>query len=361
MSWLDLLTDVTGLGVGHAADLSCGSGVTAVCCLEPMVAAAHCCGGAPATRETDLLYQDGLVEKVDAVLFCGGSAFGLAAADGALEVLEKHKRGFATSAGRVPIVPAAALFDLFETTSETTPKTTSKRADYRALGAQAVERAQHALATNFALGNAGAGLGARAGGFKGGVGSASANFSHDSFAITVGALAVVNAFGSPAYADLSALRAWWLEQGDEFGGLAPDNDTAQTEAAFRNNTSRSHASVLLSDKTVVRKHTTLCLVAFDCALPKSALRRIAKVCASALALALHPSLTLFDGDIVFALSSARQSPPLSPALLAACEQKACETLARAIAKGVWCAESTPMVQSFRDARRDAMRKGKKKP
>ena len=341
MDNFNLLTDVAGLGVGHADDEARGSGVTAICCAEPMLAAAHCCGGAPATRETDLLYGDGLVESIDAVMFCGGSAFGLTAADGALEVLQKHNRGFSTSAGRIPIVPAAALFDLFETTST--------RTDYKGLGSQALEHALTNFSQSFALGNVGAGRGARAGAFKGGVGSASAKFSCDNFTITTGALAVVNAFGSPAYADLSALRAWWLEQDGEFGGLTPDKSTPRSERkAFL---SPQKNSALLACKKAVREHTTLCLVAFDCALPKSSLRRIAKAATSALAIALHPSLTLFDGDIVFALSSARRSPPLSPALLQACERQACETLARAIAKGVWYAESTPRAQSFRDTRR----------
>ena len=363
---LNLLTDVTGIGVGHADDEARGSGVTAICCAAPMLAAAHCCGGAPATRETDLLYEDGLVERIDAVLLCGGSAFGLAAADGALEALEKHNRGFATRTGRVPIVPAAALFDLFETTS--------KRADYRSLGRHALERAHANFAQDFALGNVGAGRGARAGEFKGGVGSASATFSRNlagdsttsdatatNAAVTVGALAVVNAFGSPAYADLSALRAWWLEQDDEFGGLAPAQDTKDTSPAERMaGASSSHRSALLADKKAVREHTTLCLIAFDCALSKSALKRIAKASTSALAIALHPSQTLFDGDIVFALSTASSSesshefysPAPSPAFLQACEQHACETLARAIAKGVWYGESTPCAQSFCDARRE---------
>ena len=344
MRWLNLLTDVAGLGVGHAEDAARGSGVTAVCCAAPMLAAAHCGGGAPATRETDLLYEDGLVESIDAVLFCGGSAFGLAAADGALEALEQHDRGFATSKGRVPIVPAAALFDFLETTST--------RADYRKLGRHALEDALTNFSQSFAQGNAGAGCGARAGKLKGGVGSASARFSCNSFAVTVGALAVVNAFGSPAFADLSALRAWWLEKDGEFGGLFPDKNTPRIE---KEDTLRTTTPALLADKKVARENTTLCLVAFDCALPKSALRRIAAACQGALGVALHPSLTLFDGDIVFALSNAHHKstplPALSPALLQACEQQACETLARAIAKGVWYAESTRGVRSFRDARR----------
>ena len=339
---LNLLTDVTGIGVGHADDLSLATGVTAIACIPPMCAAAHCCGGAPATRETALLGQDGLVNNIDAVMLCGGSAFGLAAADGALEVLEKHGRGFQTSAGRVPIVPAAALFDLFETTT--------KRPDYRTLGRLALERALTNESRTFALGNAGAGRGARAGTLKGGVGSASTTFSNDQGAITTGALAVVNAFGSPVYPDLSALRAWWLERNDEFGGFAPENNKNRAE---RKEDTSPPSSALLTKKASLREHTTLCLVAFDCALPKAALKRIAQASTSALAIALHPSPTLFDGDIIFVLARppSPSDPPPSPVFLQACEQQAVETLARAIAKGVWYGESTASAQSFRDARR----------
>ena len=333
MRQLDLLTDVEGITVGHAEDEARKTGVTAICGEKPLLAAVHCCGGAPATRETDILHQDGLVEKIDAIMLCGGSAFGLNAADGAMDALGKKNKGFLTSAGHVPIVPAAAIFDLYA-------KKTPEHVDYRTLGRRAVENATK----NFQLGNFGAGIGARAGPFKGGVGSASTKKSK----LTVSALAVVNSFGSPAFENLSAFRAWEFEEAGEFGGLTPNKINAKK---IKKNTEKKQK--LVPEQNKMREHTTLCVLAFNCALPKSALRRIAAAAQSALAIAIYPSLTLFDGDIIFAISSAKTKLSLTPERLELCERLACKTLARAIAKGVWYAEGTKGIKCFRDARNDA--------
>ena len=328
-NWLDLITDVEGISVGHADDSEYETGVTALCGSSPMVAAVHCCGGAPATRETDLLGAEGLVDSIDALMLCGGSAFGLAACDGAMSALVEQNKGFKTSAGRVPIVPAASIFDFYD-------KKTFPHADYQRLGKIAIESS----AKVFPLGNFGAGRGARAGPLKGGIGSASTRVKH----FVVGALAVVNAFGSAAFDNLSALRAWEFEKDGEFGNLRPNKHPLREEIDSPSN------NPLLALKGTKREHTTLCVIAFSCILPKSSLMRIARVAQSALAIALYPSLTLFDGDIVFALSSAKEKLSLSAEELALCERIACETLARAIAKGVWCADSTKDIQCFRDAR-----------
>lgn len=329
MRQLDLLTDVEGIVVGHAEDAACKTGVTVICGEKPLLAAVHCCGGAPATRETDILHQDGLVEKIDAIMLSGGSAFGLAAADGAMNALVKKNKGFLTSAGHVPIIPAAAIFDLYD-------KKTSEQVDYRTLGQRAVENATK----KFQLGNFGAGIGARAGPFKGGVGSASTKKSE----LTVSALAVVNSFGSPAFENLSALRAWEFEKLGEFGNLTPNKINAKN---LKKNTEKRQK--LVSKKSKMREHTTLCVVAFNCALPKSVLRRIACAAQSAIAMAIYPSLTLFDGDIIFAISSAKTKAPLSPEWLELCERTASKTLARAIAKGIWYADGTKGIKSFREA------------
>ncbi len=329
MPQLDLLTDVEGVFVGQAEDDAHQTGVTAICGEKPLLAALHCCGGAPATRETDILHQDGLVEKIDAIMLCGGSAFGLAAADGAMDALVKKNKGFLTSAGHVPIVPAAAIFDLYD-------KKTSEQIDYKMLGQRAIKNATK----NFQLGNFGAGMGARAGPFKGGIGSASTQES----GLTVSALAVVNSFGSPAFENLSALRAWEFEKLGEFGGLTPDKKNTKKS---KKNTEKEQK--LIPKQNRIREHTTLCVLAFNCALPKGLLRRIASAAQSALAIAIYPALTLFDGDIIFAVSSEKTKVSLSPEWLELCERIACKTLARAIAKGVWYAEGTKGIKCFRNA------------
>ncbi|MGE4529606.1 MAG: P1 family peptidase, partial [Rhodospirillaceae bacterium] len=162
----NLLTDVPGFRVGNAEDAAAITGVSVVLPDEPAVAAVDVRGGGPGTRETDALAPGRLVERVDAVVLTGGSAFGLAAADAAMGWLAERGRGFQVGDFRVPIVPAAVLFDL----ANGGDKAWGAEPPYAHLARQACETA----GLDFALGNAGAGMGAKAGDLKGGLGSASA-------------------------------------------------------------------------------------------------------------------------------------------------------------------------------------------
>ena len=180
----NLITDVAGLRVGNAQDGRLRSGVTVLTADRPFVAAVGWMGGAPGTRETDLLSPDRLVQEVDALVLSGGSAFGLAACDGVMAGLAAAGRGFAVGPARVPIVPGAILFDLLNGGDKGWPAN-----PYPALGRAALE----AAGPGFALGRAGAGFGATTGRGPGGLGSASAVLSSG---LTVGALVAVNALGS---------------------------------------------------------------------------------------------------------------------------------------------------------------------
>ena len=210
----NLITDVGGLLVGSAHDAAVGTGVTVIRPEKRAVTAVVVAGGGPGTRETDALAPDTLVDAVDAIVFSGGSVYGLAAADGVTAALGAAGQGFAlfpsSSVPTSPIVPAAILYDL----ANGGDKAWGETPPYRALGMQALKNAGAA----FDLGRRGAGFGARAGGGPGGLGSASIA-THDG--IVVGALAAVNSHGSVKMPGSNAFWAWPYEQSGEFGGARP--------------------------------------------------------------------------------------------------------------------------------------------
>src|SRR3954453_6558555 len=157
----NLITDVAGLKVGNADDAAMKSGVTVVVCEEPAVAAVQVLGGAPGTRETDLLEPHNSVETVNALVLSGGSAFGLDAASGVQAALREQGIGFQVRDIRIPIVPAAIIFDM----TNGGDKRWARYPPYRELGYQATETAS----VDFAIGTAGGGSGALTAGLKGGL------------------------------------------------------------------------------------------------------------------------------------------------------------------------------------------------
>ena len=203
----NLITDVPGIVVGNAHDEHVKSGTTVLAATRPFAASVDVSGGAPGTRETDCLAPEQLVSRVDALVLSGGSAFGLDAASAVANALRRAGRGFPIGPVRVPIVPAAILFDLLN----------GGRTDwidnlYYALGREAFAAASE----TFELGSVGAGAGATTATLKGGLGSAS--FVLPSGA-TVGALVAVNPHGTPLAGDEGHFLAAAHEIGDEFGGL----------------------------------------------------------------------------------------------------------------------------------------------
>ena len=315
---LNLITDVEGLRVGNAGNARLKSGVTVLTAEAPFACGVHVMGGAPGTRETDLLAPDRLVQAVDALVLSGGSAFGLGAAEGVMAGLRAAGRGFAVGSARVPIVPAAILFDLLnggDKEWEDSP--------YPALGRRALESA----GTRFDLGTAGAGTGAMTARWKGGLGSASAVMEDGA---TVGALVAVNALGSVTAPSGQFWAAPW-EMGAEFGGLGlggPFDPGGEPVPQKRQG-----------------EATTIAIVATDAGLDKAGLTRMAVGAHDGLARAILPSHTPFDGDLVFALSTGRRpADPFRLGHAAAC------VLARAVARAVF--EATPAPGDLQPCWRD---------
>ena len=308
----NLITDVPGLRVGNAADARLKSGVTVLTADAPFAASVHVMGGAPGTRETDLLAPDKTVQAVDALFLSGGSAFGLDAGSGIMAGLRSMGRGFAVGPARVPIVPGAILFDLLNGGDKDWTDS-----PYPALGRQALE----AAAADFAIGSEGAGTGAATARWKGGLGSASAVL--DSGAV-VGALVAVNALGDPTAPSGQFWAAPW-EMGAEFGGLGlggPFDPQAEPRPEKRQG-----------------EATTIAIVATDLALDKAALTRMAVAAHDGLARAIVPSHTPMDGDLVFAASTGARPHADADRWLVGHAAACC--LARAVARGLYAARPAP--------------------
>jgi L-aminopeptidase/D-esterase-like protein len=333
----NLISDIDGIAVGHAADAAARTGVTVVLPARRTLAAVDVRGAAPGTRETDALDPTGLVEAVDAVVLTGGSVFGLEAAAGAVQWLAAHGRGYRLGPATVPIVPAAVLFDLLNGGD----KGWGDDPPYRRLGAHACA----AAAAAFALGNAGAGFGAKAGPVKGGLGSASA-VDGDS-GLTVGAVTAANPAGSPVMPGQPSLWAWMLEQDGEMGGQPPP--AGPVPAAV---------DLTLSPGVADQPggNTTLGVVATDAALSRAEAKRLAMMAQDGIARAVRPSHTTIDGDTVFALATGARPLPEPRALaLARLGAIAADVLARAIARGVYEAETIGDKPGYRARHGGALR------
>ncbi|OMC19595.1 P1 family peptidase [Mycobacterium colombiense] len=341
---MNAITDVAGIRVGHYQrldpDASLGAGwacgVTVVLTPPGTVGAVDCRGGAPGTRETDLLDPSNTVRFVDAVLLAGGSAYGLAAADGVMRWLEERERGVAMEGGVVPIVPGAVIFDLPVGGWECRPT-----AEF---GYAACASAEDGAAMG--VGTVGAGVGARAGALKGGVGTASRVLPSG---VTVGAVAVVNSAGEvvdrgtglPWMADLTrgfGLRPPPAEQIDVFAQLPSPSNPVDNPL-----------------------NTVIAVVATDAALSSAACRRVAIAAHDGLARSIRPAHTPVDGDTVFVLATgavevtaaASSKPPpasFSPETPLATEVgiAAADCLADAVLGGVLAAESIAGIPSYRD-------------
>ncbi len=302
----DDITDVPGIRVGHDTNLEAGTGCTVILCETPAVGGVDVRGGAPATRETDVLRPLHMVEEVHAILLTGGSAYGLDAASGVMRYLEEQGWGYDTGVARVPIVPAAAIFDLAFGSANVRP---DAAAGYRAC--------EQATEESTAQGNVGAGTGATVGKMagpafmmKGGLGSASMSVSGE---IVIGAIVVVNAAGDVI-----------------------DPATQQIVAGARN----PLGGYIFANPI---GNTTIAVVATNAALSKEEANKVAQMAHNGLAQALRPAHTMFDGDTVFALAlgenAARQSNRDNAALQTSLIGAAAATvLARAIVKAVRHAE-----------------------
>ncbi len=299
----DDITDIPGIRVGHYTNLDAATGCTVILCDNPAIGGVEVRGGAPATRETDLLHSHNLVEEVNAILLTGGSAYGLDAASGVMRYLEQHRFGYDTGIARVPIVPAAAIFDLGFGSANIRPD-----------AEEGYEACVQATTRPVIQGNVGAGTGATVGKMagpafmmKGGLGSACMQMSDGTL---VGTLVVVNALGDII-----------------------DPDTRQIVAGARNPTGEGFLAAGLS------ANTTIAVVATTASLSKHQVNKIVQMAHNGIAQVIHPAHTMFDGDAIFGLAMGPKSQLVTNSTLAATQVSAigaaaATTLARAILKAI---------------------------
>ena len=298
MKLQNAITDVAGIRVGHAQDLAALTGCTVVLCTEGAVGGVDQRGGAPGTRETDLLRPLHLVQHVHAVVLAGGSAYGLDAAAGVMRYLEEKEVGFDAGVARVPIVPAAILFDLAIGDASVRPDA--------AMGYQACLNASERRP---AEGNVGAGTGATVGkvlgmgqAMKAGIGTASIEIGAG---LVVGAIIAVNAFGDVVDPTTGHILAGARSTDP---GLLPIGtpgyfaDTLQVMKTLVGHTTMGFAA---------REHTVIGVVATNASLTKEEVNKVAQMAQADLARTIRPAHTMHDGDTLFALATGKQQADVS--------------------------------------------------
>lgn len=313
------ITDVAGIEVGHADDPQALTGCTVVLCPRGAVGGVSQRGGAPGTRETDLLRPMHLVQRAHAVLLTGGSAFGLDAASGVVRFLEERKVGFDTRLVRVPIVPAAVIFDLALGRSDVRPDAAMGYAACRAATREPPRE-----------GNAGAGMGASVGKLLGLGGATKAGIGTASMPLgggaTVGALVAVNALGDVVHPSSGRILAGArpVRRGPvSLGGQGPYVDSLRW---MRTTPGRLVLRMMSGANTVIG------LVATDARLTKEQANWVAEMAQDGIARCIRPAHTLYDGDTLFVLSTGRRRADAS-----AVGAYAAEAVAEAIQRAVLAA------------------------
>ncbi|WP_350334797.1 P1 family peptidase [Coralliovum pocilloporae] len=316
---LNLITDVDGLLVGNADDADLKSGTSVILPDQRSVAAVHVMGGAPGTRETDLLSPEQTVQHVDALVLSGGSAFGLDACSGVQAWLREQNRGYpVTDTLNIPIVPGAILFDMLNGGN----KGWGLYPPYRDLGYKAAQAASR----HFELGSTGAGAGATTANIKGGLGSAS---SVSETGHTIGALVAVNALGQATIGSSGHFWAHPFEIDNEFGGFCAPHPSPKDQA---------HIKTKL-DMQKPGANTTIAVIATDAILTKSEAKRLGVMAHDGFARALWPAHTVLDGDLIFALSTGKKPLDQSAGAMVELGALAASTMARAVARGVYHASA----------------------
>lgn len=330
---LNAITDVPGIEVGSYEHNF--TGTTVILAPKGAVGGVDVRGSAPGSRETDLLRPTNMVDKVDAVVLTGGSAYGLAAANGVMLWLEEQKRGWDVGGGYVvPIVPAAVLFD---------PGRFGRAFTDRPDDSFGRKACDNASAGSIKMGNYGAGAGAVAGGIKGGLGTASVDLGSG---VIVGAIVAVNAGGSAVNPATGEFYAKYLEVNGEFGDLkAPFASIPAVGTAFS-----------MADMEAV-KNTTIACIATNVKLTKAQAQKIAEMAHDGMARAIRPSHTMFDGDTVFVLGTGlldldtlKQQAVWgnTSANVNKIGSAAADALARAIVRAILNAETVGTTASYKD-------------
>lgn len=302
MKFNHTLTDVRGIEVGHAQDHESLTGCTVILCRKGAVAGVDVRGSAPGTRETDLLDPINLVQKVHAIVLSGGSAFGLEAATGVVRYLEEKKIGFNTRAAKVPIVPAAILYDLDIGNASVRPD--SEMGYFAASQASSAPPAE---------GNVGAGTGASVGkirGMKFAMKSGIGTYSINIHGVVIGALVAVSAMG-----DVIDPKT-----GTKLAGLR----SGSTLSWMKKNQARSAR----------QSNTVIGVVGIHAKLTKAQATKVAQMAQDGLAQAIRPAHTMYDGDTIFALATGEKKADVT--MVGAF---AAEVMAEAIVRAVKMAKS----------------------
>jgi L-aminopeptidase/D-esterase-like protein len=325
------LTDIPGILVGHATDAEALTGCTVILCKKGAIGGVDQRGGAPGTRETDLLRPIHLVNQVNAILLTGGSAFGLDAASGVMRFLEEKSIGYNTGVAHVPIVPGAVLFDLAIGNPHVRP---NAEMGYAAC--------QNASENPPLLGNVGAGTGATVGkilgirqAMKTGVGSASMEIGRG---VIVGALVAVNAFGDVVDPQNGKIIAGTrsINKGKKKGGnQAYFADTLAVMRSFAGKTTLRFAS---------KSNTVIGVVATNARLTKEEINKVSQMAQNGLAMTIRPAHTMFDGDTIFALSTQEKKGDVN--IVGAF---AVQVVAEAIISAVKSSKSAAGLPAYQDA------------
>src|SRR5512139_2375117 len=332
MKLKNAITDVRGIEVGHAQNEEALTGCTVILCRKGAVAGLDVRGGAPGTRETDLLNPVNLVEKIHAVVLAGGSAFGLDAASGVMRYLEEQKIGFNAGIAKVPIVPSAILFDL-----------NLGRADVRPDSAMGYRAAASASSAAPAEGNAGAGMGASVGkmfgsslAMKAGLGTASMDIGGG---VVVGALVAVNAWGDVVDPQTNQIIA-----GLRSGKVGPlrvgkKDQFADTLVMMKSPVGRGVLGLASRNNTVIG------VIATNAKLTKAQATKVAQMAQDGVARTIRPAHTMLDGDVIFAVATGAKNADVSTV-----GAFAAEAMAEAITRAVRMAASTGSLPGLAEKR-----------
>ena len=327
----NLITDVAGVLVGNAQDMRAATGATVAIFEQGAVASISTLGGAPGDRMATSLEPEAVGQAIDAVVLSGGSVYGLDAAGGVSAVLCQRGQGRTFGGIAIPVAVQAILFDLINGGEKDWMREPVKfMPPYWDLGRDAALVAAH----DFALGTAGAGVGATTAGLKGGLGSTSAKTSQG---FTVGALVAVNAVGAAVIGNGPHFWAGAYEQGAEFGGLGWPATLPDDALKLR-----------FKGQPLPVTATTIALVATDATLTKSECKRLAIMANDGLSKSLRPVHAPNDGDTVFAAATGKAGRGGDPPILTELGTVAADCLARAVARGVYEATALPFANAVPD-------------
>ena len=330
----NLITDISGIQVGHAEDIQIGTGVTVITGNKPFSAAVDVRGGGPGTRETDMLSLENSIGRVDAIVLSGGSAYGLDACSEVQDLLRQDNKGYQLGKAIVPLVPGAVIFDL-NLNDKPHVNIIGERSPWRILANKAYNSAN----TDFLLGSFGAGCGATTATLKGGQGSSSwsQTFSNGK-KYTVGAIIINNAVGNPLLNEGPHFLSAHLEIGDEFGGRGVSNDLYDNTLRAKRLPKSIGKEELLND---ISSNTVIGLVATDAPLTRANLKRLSIMAHDGIARSLSPAHTPMDGDTIFAITTCQdiKEQVLQNVDILALGSRASDCVARACNRAIYEAES----------------------